>query len=338
MWFEREYLRACCFADSIPARQQDFILSGSRPKVIGLQLQNGKQHLCDLVCATYFISAIFISKPMDSNILVRNNVQVLGNGTQPLMFAHGFGCDQNMWRFVTPAFEKDFQIVLFDHVGSGKSDLSAYDKERHGDLQGYAQDVVEICEALDLRDVIFVGHSVSCMIGLLASLQEPELFARMALIGPSPCYINHLPEYVGGFERSDIEELLGMMEKNYIGWASFFAPAVMQNEAMPELTQELESSFCSTDPNTALLFARTTFYGDNRADLSKVRVPSLILQCAQDLVAPTEVGHYVHAHLPGSTLHLMKATGHCPHMSHPQETISVIQDYLQTTDKTTSSL
>jgi len=265
---------------------------------------------------------------MNSPIFARNNVQVQGNGAQTLMLAHGFGCDQNMWRFITPAFKENFQIVLFDHVGSGKSDLNAYDIERHGNLQGYADDVIEICEAVELEDVIFVGHSVSCMIGLLASIRRPELFSRLIMIGPSPCYMNHPPEYSGGFEHSDIEELLAMMEKNYIGWASFFAPTVMQNSEMPELSEELEGSFCSTNPKTTLRFAHTTFYADNRADLPKTKVPSLIMQCAEDIIAPLEVGQYLHAHLPGSTLHLMQATGHCPHMSHPEETIRVIQEYL----------
>ncbi len=265
---------------------------------------------------------------MKSAILARNNVQVIGKGTQPLMFAHGFGCDQNMWRLVAPAFQNDFRIVLFDHVGSGRSDLRAYDIERHGTLQGYADDLLEICEAWELRDIVFVGHSVSCMIGLLASIRRPELFSRLVLIGPSPCYINHPPDYVGGFERSDIEELLAMMEKNYIGWASFFAPAVMGNGDQPELSEELEGSFCSTDPGTALRFAKTTFYADNRADLPRGQIPSLIMQCAEDIIAPLEVGQYVHRHLRGSELVLMKATGHCPHLSHPAETIRVIRDYL----------
>ena len=263
-----------------------------------------------------------------SDVLVRNNVHLLGQGTRPLMFAHGFGCDQNMWRFVGPSFASDFQLVLFDHVGSGRSDLRAYDEERHGNLQGYAEDVIEICDALQLRDVIFVGHSVSCMIGLLASIRRPDLFSRLILIGPSPCYVNHPPEYVGGFERSDVEDLLALMEKNFLGWASFFAPAVMQNPEHPELAEELEGSFCSTDPKTALRFARTTFLSDNRADLLRGTVPSLILQCAEDIIAPLEVGRYVHRHLPLSTLHLMKATGHCPHLSHPAETVAAIQEYL----------
>lgn len=266
---------------------------------------------------------------MTSDILVRNNVLVLGRGTQPLMFAHGFGCDQNMWRFVAPAFEDDYRLILFDHVGSGRSDPRAYDPHRHGNLLGYAEDVLEICHALDLRDVIFVGHSVSCMIGLLASIRRPDLFSQLVFIGPSPCYINHPPDYVGGFEHPDIEELLGMMEKNYIGWASFFAPVVMQNTEQPELAQELEGSFCSTDPKTALRFARTTFFADNRADLPRATVPSLIMQCAEDIIAPPEVGRYVHQHLPLSTLQFMEATGHCPHLSHPTETIAAIRKYLQ---------
>jgi sigma-B regulation protein RsbQ len=209
--------------------------------------------------------------------------------------------------------------------------LRAYDPERYSTLGGYAQDVLEICDALQLQNAVFVGHSVSCMIGLLASIRKPELFELLILIGPSPCYVNHPPDYVGGFKRSDIEELLGMMEANYIGWASFFAPTVMQNAEHPELAQELEGSFCSTDPKTALQFARTTFFADNRDDLPKASVPSLILQCTEDIIAPLEVGQYVHGHLPDSTLHLLNATGHCPHMSHPEETIRVMRQYLAST-------
>lgn len=265
---------------------------------------------------------------MVSSVLARNNVQVSGRGTQPLMFAHGFGCDQNMWRLVAPVFEDDFRVILFDHIGSGRSDLRAYDVERHSSLEGYADDLIEICEALDLSEIVYVAHSVSCMIGLLASIRRPELFSRLVLIGPSPCYINHPPDYYGGFERADIEELLGMMEKNFIGWASFFAPTVMANLEQPELSQELEGSFCSTDPKTTLRFARATFFGDNRADLPRVSVPSLVMQCAEDMIAPLEVGNYVHRHVPHNELVLMKATGHCPHLSHPDETIRVIRDYL----------
>jgi sigma-B regulation protein RsbQ len=263
------------------------------------------------------------------NILKRNNVKVSGRGTQPMLFAHGFGCDQNMWRFVTPAFEDDYQIILFDYVGSGKSDLQAYSAERYTVLDGYAQDILDICENLNLKDVILVGHSVSSITGILASIQCPQFFKRLILIGPSASYINDPPNYIGGFERSDIEGLLDIMEKNYIGWASFLAPIVMKNDDRPELTQELEDSFCSTDPAIANRFARATFYSDNRDDLPKVVVPSLILQCAEDAIAPTEVGKYMHRHLTQSTLKLMQATGHCPHMSHPQEVIKLIKEYLK---------
>jgi sigma-B regulation protein RsbQ len=265
---------------------------------------------------------------MVENILKRNNVSVIGQGSQPMLLAHGFGCDQNMWRFVVPAFAADYKIILFDYVGSGKSDLGAYSTERYGDLQGYVQDIIDICQALELSKVNFVGHSVSSIIGLLASIQAPDLFEKLILIAPSPCYINDLPNYFGGFERKDIEGLLDVMEKNYIGWASFLAPMVMKNSDRPELTQELETSFCSTDPLVASDFARTTFYSDNRQDLAKVTLPSLILQCAEDAIAPTSVGEYMHRHLAQSNLRLMKATGHCPHMSHPQETIDMIKEYL----------
>jgi sigma-B regulation protein RsbQ len=262
------------------------------------------------------------------SVLGRNNVKVFGRGTQPMLFAHGFGCDQNMWRFVTPAFERDYRIVLFDYVGSGKSDLSAYDPARYATLDGYADDVLEVCRALDLRDVLFVGHSVSSMVGVLAANREPDRFSRLIMVGPSPRYINDGPDYVGGFERGDIEGLLETMEKNYIGWANFLAPAIMKNPDRPELSQELEASFCSTDPVIARRFAEATFFADNRADLSAVRVPSLIMQCSDDMIAPLAVGDYLNRALPGSTLVVLSATGHCPHMSHPDETIRVIQEYL----------
>jgi sigma-B regulation protein RsbQ len=264
---------------------------------------------------------------LPANVLQRNNVKVLGAGTQPMLFAHGFGCDQNMWRYLTPAFERDYKLVLFDYVGSGKSDVGAYDEERYSTLGGYAQDVLEICHALDLREVIFVGHSVSSMIGVLAAIAEPQRFSRLVFVSPSPRYINE-GDYVGGFDRADIEGLLDLMDKNFIGWASFLAPVVMGNPDRPELKAELEESFCSTDPKIARRFAETTFFGDNREDLPRVPVPSLILQTSEDAIAPVEVGTYVHRHIPASTFRMMKATGHCPHVSHPEETIAAMKEYL----------
>ena len=265
---------------------------------------------------------------MPSDVLRRNNVKTFGAGTQPMLFAHGFGCDQNMWRFVAPAFADDYRIVLFDYVGSGKSDLSAYDANRYSTLDGYAQDVLDVVHALDLRDVIFVGHSVSSMVGVLAANQEPDRFAKLIMIGPSPRYMNEAPDYTGGFERSDIEGLFETMDKNYIGWANFLAPAIMKNPEHPELGEELAQSFCSTDPVIARRFAEATFLSDNRADLERLQVPALVLQCSDDMIAPNAVGEYVHRRTPRSTLRVMKATGHCPHMSAPEETIALIRDYL----------
>jgi sigma-B regulation protein RsbQ len=211
-------------------------------------------------------------------------------------------------------------------VGSGKSDLAAYDANRYSTPDGYAQDVLDVCEALDLR---LVGHSASSMVAVLAANREPRRFSKLVLIGPSPRYVNDAPGYVGGFERADIEGLLEMMDRNYIGWASFLAPNIIKNADRPELGEELTASFCSTDPKIARRFAEATFFADNRDDLRRVRVPALVMQCTDDMIAPPEVGEYVHRSMPGSTLRVMKATGHCPHMSHPEETVELIRDYLQ---------
>ena len=260
----------------------------------------------------------------------RNNVNISGRGERVMLFAHGFGCDQAMWRYVAPAFEDHYRVVLFDYVGSGKSDWTAYDPQRYATLDGYARDVLDVIEAFDLRDVIFVGHSVSSMIGMIAAIEAPERFERLVMIGPSPCYVNDAG-YVGGFERKDIDGLLDLMEKNYIGWAQYLAPVVMKNPDNPALSGELAASFCATDPKVTRQFARATFLSDNRADLAKLRVPSLILQCCEDAVAPEAVGKYLAHALAGSTLRNMKATGHCPHMSHPAETIELIEEYLALT-------
>lgn len=261
-------------------------------------------------------------------LLQRHNATFSGQGRRPMVFAHGFGCDQQMWRFVAPAFEPDHRVVLFDHIGCGKADIKAYDPKRHASIAGYASDVAELIEAADLHDVVFVGHSVSAMIGVLASLQIPQRISRMVLVCPSPRYLNDPPHYLGGFERADIDGLLDMMESNLLGWANFLAPAVMGASGPRELTDELKASFCASDPYISRRFAAATFLGDNRADLPKVTVPALVIQCADDAIAPCSVGNYVRDHMPGSALELLDVAGHCPHMTHPQLTIGAIRRYL----------
>jgi sigma-B regulation protein RsbQ len=259
--------------------------------------------------------------------LSRHNVNVTGRGDQFMMFAHGFGCDQNMWRFVAPAFEETHRVILFDHVGCGKSDSAIYDRRRHSTLQGYAEDVVGIARALGVTGGIFVGHSVSAMIGILAARSAPELFSRLVLIGPSPCYLND-GDYRGGFERKDIEELMTFMDSNFLGWSAALTPTIMGNPDRPELAEELNNSFCRTDPDIAKSFARVTFLSDNREDLAGMDLPVLILQCSEDLIAPDPVGAYVHARLPESELVKLKATGHCPNLSAPEETVEAIRAWL----------
>lgn len=263
------------------------------------------------------------------NILERNNVHVEGSTGPVLLYAHGFGCNQTMWNRVTPAFNSSFRQVLFDYVGSGQSDLASFDAKRYSSLQGYAQDVLDVCDALDLRNgVTFVGHSVSCSVGLLASVARPELFDRLILLGPSPCFLNHAPDYLGGFEREDLEGLLALMEQNYIGWANYLAPVVSGEAGESAVSGELSNSFCSTDPVVAKVFARTTFFSDNRADLPLVSCRCLILQHRNDSLVPVWVGEYVHAHLKGSILKVLEVSGHCAHMSHPRMVIDVMREYL----------
>lgn len=262
-----------------------------------------------------------------SDVTRRFNVKISGRGRRPMLFAHGFGCDQNMWRYVAPAFEDDYMVVLFDHIGAGGSDLSAYHAAKYSTLDGYADDVLEICRALGLERVVFVGHSVSAMIGILASIKMPELFSNLILVGPSPRYIND-ESYVGGFSQPQINELLEFLDSNHMGWSEAMAPVIMGNPGRPELGQELTNSFCRTDPEIAKRFAQATFLSDNRDDLGRVSTPSLILQCSQDVIAPVEVGHYVHEHLKDSELTILEATGHCPNLSAPAETIAAIKAYL----------
>ena len=243
--------------------------------------------------------------------LVRNNVQTSGTGPDAMVFAHGFGCDQNMWRYVSPAFEDSFKVILFDHVGAGGSDLKAYDPQKHSSLAGYADDVVEIGNQLDLKDAVFVGHSVSAMIGLLASLRAPGMFRSLVMVGPSPRYIDD-ESYIGGFKREQISELLDFLADNHMGWSTTMAPVIMGNPDRPELGAELTNSFCRTDPDIAKEFARVTFNSDNRADLAKVTIPTLILQCSEDVIAPLAVGEFMHREMANSKLVILKATGHCP--------------------------
>lgn len=257
----------------------------------------------------------------------RNSVRVRGSGARVMMFAHGFGCDQNMWRFVEPAFESDFTTVLFDHVGAGRSDLKAYNKTKYSTLAGYADDVVEIGRELGLRDAIFVGHSVSSMIGVLAAQKAPGMFGKLVLVGPSARYIDD-GDYVGGFSEKQIEELLQFLEANHMGWSAQMAPAIMGNPDRPELGEELVNSFCRTDPDIAKAFARVTFTSDNREDLAKVDVPTLILQCSEDIIASKEVGEFVHRAIPKSEMVILDATGHCPNLSAPDEVIAAMRTFV----------
>lgn len=261
-------------------------------------------------------------------VATRNNVNIVGSGQQTVMLAHGFGCDQNMWRKIIPELKDRYTLVLFDYVGSGQSELSAFRKARYSTLEGYARDVTEICQALDLTEITFVGHSVSATIGLLASLAEPERFARQIMVCPSPCFLNDPPEYFGGFHRSDLEELINLIDKNYIGWASYLAPLVMGPDASEELVGELSDSFCSTDPIVARTFAQATFFGDYRHILTESKHPTLILQSKVDSLANESVGRYMHTRIPESTLRVLDVQGHAIHMTHPSHVLQEIEMYL----------
>jgi sigma-B regulation protein RsbQ len=258
----------------------------------------------------------------------RNNVTVSGNPAgRPMVFAHGFGCSQEMWNAVAPAFEDDYRVVLFDQVGAGGSDLSAYDPGKYDSLHGYAEDLLDILDDLDLQDAVFVGHSVSAMIGVLAAVRKPDRFGALVLVGPSPRYIN-ADGYVGGFEQEDIDSLLDALDANYLGWSEAMAPIIVGNSDIPALGDVLTESFCRVDPTIARHFAHVTFLSDNRRDLRDVTTPTLILQCQEDIIAPLPVGQFVHGEIPGSTLVVMSATGHCPNLSAPEELRDEIRAYL----------
>lgn len=257
----------------------------------------------------------------------RNNVVVRGVGRDTVVFAHGFGCDQNMWRLLEPEYAKRYRTVLFDHVGAGNSDLTAYDKSKYSTLDGYASDLVEIAQEFGQGRTIFVGHSVSAMIGMLADLKAPGLFTAHAMIGPSPCYVND-GDYVGGFSREDVDELLRTLEGNYLGWSSNMAPAIMGAPGQPELGAELVNSFCRTDPDIAADFARATFLSDHRADLGRLATPTLIIQCDEDIIAPVEVGQYMARNLPDAELVIVENVGHCPHLSSPSASAEAIDTFL----------
>jgi sigma-B regulation protein RsbQ len=261
-------------------------------------------------------------------VLTRNNVKSFGSGEKAMLFAHGFGCDQNMWRFVWPAFAERYRIILLDHVGCGQSDLAAYDAAKYASLEGYADDVIDIGRELGVTNGVFVGHSVSAMIGTIAAVKVPELFDNLIMIGPSPRYIDE-PDYVGGFSETQIHELFDFLDANHMGWSQAMAPVIMGNPDRPELGEELTNSFCRTDPDIAKKFARVTFLSDNRADLPRVSARSLVLQCSEDVIAPQAVGKYVHQHLPRSKYVLLQATGHCPNLSAPEETVAAMKAFLE---------
>ncbi|PZM14923.1 alpha/beta fold hydrolase [Rhizobium tubonense] len=263
------------------------------------------------------------------DVLARNNVRLSGSGREAIVFAHGFGCDSNMWRYVAPVFEDRYRVVLFDNVGAGKSDLTAYSFEKYGSLEGYAHDLIEIVDALSMTKVVFVGHSVSSMVGLIAARKRTDLFKSLIMVGPSPCYVDD-GDYVGGFTAAQIDELLEFLDANHLGWSGAMAPVIMGNPDRPELGDELAASFCRTDPAIAKHFARTTFLSDTRELLTDFSIPTLVLQCSSDVIAPVTVGEYVHEKLNNSTLVVMKATGHCPNLSAPEETVAAIDAFLRT--------
>ena len=264
----------------------------------------------------------------NTDVLTRNNVAVLGEGNITVLLANGFGCDQNMWRFLLPYIKGDYKIILFDYVGSGKSDVSQFQQHKYHTLDGYAEDILDVCNALSLNNVYLVGHSVSSIIGLLAAIKKPEYFAKLVMVWPTPCFLNFPPEYFGGFDEADLHELLGLMDKNYIGWAEYLAPLVMGVNNSEMLTDELSSSFCSTDPLIAKSFAKATFFSDHRENLSQVIHPTLIFQSDDDALAAKSVGEYMQNEMQNASIEIIKGEGHCLHMTHPEKIAPLLIKYL----------
>lgn len=262
-------------------------------------------------------------------IIKKNNVKIIGHGQKTIICAHGFGCEQSMWQYISPSFIDNYRLILFDYVGAGGSDVSAYDFEKYSTLQGYKQDILDIIDELNIENSIFFGHSISSMIGMLAAIERPELFEKIIMIGPSPCYLNKEDGFQGGFEESEIRELLEMMEINFSGWANYMAPVSMGNEASQYLTEEMEETFVSTNPRIAREFAETTFFSDYRHRLHELTVPTLIIQCAEDSIVPVHIGYYLHENIKNSQLKVLPSKGHSPHISHPKETVAIIKQYLE---------
>lgn len=266
---------------------------------------------------------------MTHQALLRHNVQIMGNGPRTLVLAHGFGCDQSIWRHVVPALAAHHRVVLLDHVGHGESDPRAFDPVRHSTLEGYAQDIVQISEALDLHDAVLIGHSVSAMIGMLAIPSVPGRFSQLVMLSPSPCFLNYSADgYSGGFERQDLEDLLQLMDCNYAGWAAYLAPAVGGGAHQPEVSAEMQARFCALNPDVARTFARATFFTDLRAELPSFGTHTFIVQCAHDTLIPVSIGHYMQRMMPNAQLHTLLAHGHCAQLSHPEETVALIEAFI----------
>ncbi|GHJ57953.1 hydrolase [Nocardioides sp. OK12] len=264
--------------------------------------------------------------------LTRHHVSVTGrHDAPPLVLVHGFGCDQHMWRYVAPAFEDSHRVVLMDLIGAGGGDLSGYDSERYSELEGYAADITAVVRELDLHGAVLVGHSVSAMLVAMTQLEEPERVAGLVMVAPSPRYIDE-PGYTGGFGEEDVDELLDSLAGNYLGWSSAMAPAIMGNSERPELGEELTESFCRMDPAVARRFATATFRSDSRDLLPRIGVPTLVLQCTDDVIAPVAVGEYVAEQVPDGRLVMLEATGHCPNLSAPEATTRAIASFLDDLD------